>query len=455
MVVTVFFFLPFLLLLHFPTAQGNKHVVVFLADDLGFREDDSADPEFLTPNIRNLRATGVSMNSSYMAETGQASRAAFFTGFFPIHLGLQHSSLASKDLPLHARILPQDFKLKGYKTHYVGKWHLGSSSLAHLPTYRGFDSFYGMYGGEADYYNHTTKSGIYDMHDDKGSGPTRQFSMDLSAKGKYSTTLFTDKAVDIINNHVTSEDLFLVISYQGVYEPLQAPESYVTRCSSVTGSDKRRQRCASLAAVDDGVGAVMAELERRGMKSKVMTLFTSDNGGPLETEASNWPLRGAKETLWEGGTRVASILHSPTALGEAGYTWDGMMHAVDWYRTLLRAAVGLTDFPKGIDGVDNWYRIRQKKSSARTEFIYGWNDVCGDYAIRYKDFKFIKTSQPSDWYFPPSGQERSAPDEDFSDYLLFNIKNDPLETTALGYVCQRELLEAKVQEWQANIVPPL
>jgi len=47
--------------------------------------------------------------------------------------------------------------------------------------------------------------------------------------------------------------------------------------------------------------------------------------------SSNWPLRGSKITLWEGGTRVVTILHSKKYLRHhKGHVWDGLMHAVDW-----------------------------------------------------------------------------------------------------------------------------
>ena len=47
--------------------------------------------------------------------------------------------------------------------------------------------------------------------------------------------------------------------------------------------------------------------------------------------SSNWPLRGSKITLWEGGTRAVTILHSKQHLPDhGGYRWDGLMHAVDW-----------------------------------------------------------------------------------------------------------------------------
>lgn len=56
--------------------------------------------------------------------------------------------------------------------------------------------------------------------------------------------------------------------------------------------------------------------------------------------ADNWPLRGSKGTLWEGGTRGTAFIYSQSWLNKTGYTYNGLFHAVDWYPTILSAAAG-------------------------------------------------------------------------------------------------------------------
>ena len=79
-----------------------------------------------------------------------------------------------------------------------------------------------------------------------------------------------------------------------------------------------------------GIGNVTAKLTSLGYDDNLLVLFTSDNGGHTGIMSSNWPLRGSKTTLWEGGTRVVSFLHSTALLPNAPYEWDGMIHFVDW-----------------------------------------------------------------------------------------------------------------------------
>ena len=67
-------------------------------------------------------------------------------------------------IPSHFTLLPQFFKNLGYKTHAVGKWHLGHSRSIMLPHNRGFDTHYGYWAGMQDYYDHTVyKDGVRDL----------------------------------------------------------------------------------------------------------------------------------------------------------------------------------------------------------------------------------------------------------------------------------------------------
>ena len=84
-------------------------------------------------------------------------------------------------------------------------------------------------------------------------------------------------------------------------------------------------------ATDAGIGNITDALVSLGYEAEDLLLFfTTDNGGKPSLGSSNWPLRGGKSTLWEGGTRAVSFLHSKNLLPNAPYTWDGLVHAVDW-----------------------------------------------------------------------------------------------------------------------------
>ncbi|KAK7476309.1 hypothetical protein BaRGS_00032427, partial [Batillaria attramentaria] len=368
------------------------------------------------------------------------SRAAIMSGRYPFRLGIQNSvfsALRNNSLPLDLKILPQHMKELGYATHMVGKWHLGFCRWEMTPTYRGFDSFYGMYNGHAHYFNHTGHFKGYDL-------------------------VFNEQplwTIDILESHASVKDdtpLFIFLSYQAVHGPLEVPEHYVTDfCAHVT-DPTRRLHCAMTAAMDEGIGNITTTLQQLGYTDNLLIAFTSDNGGPVKLGSSNWPLRGSKITLWEGGTRSVSFLHSKTLL-KGSYTWDGLMHAVDWYPTLVRAAGDKKEIP-GINGMDLWREIRKNRRSKRTEFVYNIDDVKNTAALRWKGWKIIhnKPGSPDGWYNPPAGV--TAPPEPkgkYPEYMLFDLESDPAEMHDLGEVKVdlRKTLAKKLRGYEAEMVP--
>ena len=135
--------------------------------------------------------------------------------------------------------------------------------------------------------------------------------------------MYANKAKGIIEDHDKDTPLFLYMALQNIHTPLESPQEYMDvypgalETLGITG--KRKQAMAMVTAVDDLVKAVIDKLEAENMMDNSIVIFSSDNGGqPTAGGASNWPLRGAKNTWFEGGVRVPSWIYSP--LFDEAYT---------------------------------------------------------------------------------------------------------------------------------------
>jgi arylsulfatase A-like enzyme len=166
------------------------HIVILLADDLGWGDVGYNGSKIDTPNVDKLARRGVRLNQFYAQPVCSPTRGALLTGRYPMRLGLQCGVVrpwAQHGLPMEERTLPAALKDVGYRTAIVGKWHLGHNKRGFLPTKRGFDQQYGHYNGALDYFTHI-RDGGHDWHkndtrnDDQG----------------YTTELIGSEAVRII-----------------------------------------------------------------------------------------------------------------------------------------------------------------------------------------------------------------------------------------------------------------
>ena len=132
-------------------AAASPHIILIIADDLGWSDVEWMDPDMVTPNLNTLKGEGVDLTSAYMQALCSPSRAAVLSGKYPFKMGMQHATLKAINngtMPLGLKLLPERLKDLGYSTHLVGKWHLGFCSWDMTPTFRGFDTFYGIYLGQ-------------------------------------------------------------------------------------------------------------------------------------------------------------------------------------------------------------------------------------------------------------------------------------------------------------------
>ena len=153
---------------------------------------------------------------------------------------------------------------------------MGFYKWAHTPTFRGFESFYGFYGGGEDYFTHGG-SKQYDFREENGErcgdGCSR---VAWSAAGSYSTTLFSERAVSLVRLHDATEPLFMWLAYQGVHSPGMVPHSYKDAYNGSIADAHRLTFAGMLSCVDEGIGNVTTALQAKGMLDNTLFVFTTD-----------------------------------------------------------------------------------------------------------------------------------------------------------------------------------
>ena len=101
----------------------------------------------------------------------------------------------------------------------------------------------------------------------------------------------------------------------------------------------RRTYCAMVTAMDEAIGNISSALKATGQDKNTLIIFTTDNGGQTLNGGNNFPLRGNKATLWEGGTRGAAFIHG-SMLAARGEVSSALVHVTDWLPTLISAGGG-------------------------------------------------------------------------------------------------------------------
>ncbi|XP_065211898.1 arylsulfatase B-like [Planococcus citri] len=391
-------------------AASRPHIVFIMVDDAGWNDFSfHGSDQIITPNIDALAYNGLILNNLYTQPVCTPSRAALMTGKYPIHLGMQGAPILAAEpvgLPLTERTMADYLRDLGYTTRAVGKWHLGFYRREYTPRFRGFNSFFGYYGGFIGYYDHILQDVYENIGDFAGYDLRRdEASAWQEAEGVYATDLFTNEAVNIINNHNAEEPLFLYFAHLAAHagntgKLLEAPEDEIRKFQHIIDPN-RRTYAAMISKIDESVGDLVEALENKKMLKDTIIVFMSDNGAPsvrngtpttreFPNWGSNFPFRGTKGTLWEGGVRSPSFIWS-AALQQNPRVSTNLMHVSDWLPTLYAAAGGNPlDLPNNLDGVNHWFTLTLNlPSRPRSTVLINIDERNRNAATRVENWKLI------------------------------------------------------------------
>lgn len=370
----------------------RPNVVFILADDLGWGDLSCyGRPDYRTPNLDRLASEGVRFTNAYSASpVCTPTRVAFATGRYPQRtpVGLEEPLAWQRNLRAQKRDpgLPPEhptvaslLKAAGYRTALVGKWHMG-----YLPKYgpvkSGYEEFFGIMSGAADFFTHRDAFGENDL-----------FEMEVPVeRAGYMTDLLTERAVQYITRRREERPFYLSLHYTAPHWPWEGPrDEAVSRTlgqgyEGVTAGGSLKVYAEMMRSLDEGVGRVVRALSDARIERQTLVLFTSDNGG--ERFSFNWPFRGEKFQLFEGGIRVPAIARWPGAI-PAGHVTDQVAVTMDWTATMVALAGGRADQNYPLDGVDLLPVLRGTAPAfERTLF---WRHR-GDAAVRRGRWKYLR-----------------------------------------------------------------
>lgn len=429
------------------TAKPN--VVLILNDDMGFSDIGCYGGEVETPNLDRLAANGLRFSQFYNTARCSPSRASMLTGLHPHQTGVGILTYDSGpegyagNLNQRCVTIPQALKTIGYRTYMSGKWHVASSLTKPTDTWplqRGFDEFFGTIIGAGSFYDPNTLT--------RGNANAEH---EARAEGFFYTDAISDQAVAYIDQHASThrgQPFFEYVAYTAPHWPLHAHEADIAKYKGRfdAGWDALREarleklvasgilkeawklterdpsqppwseaeadeqfrawtlRCmevyaAQIDRMDQGIGRIIAALERTGQLDNTVVIFLADNGacaedipqgvtidelvnklmiaraltrsgepvhfgndtgrmpGPENTyqsygtawaNLSNTPFRLYKHWIHEGGISTPLIVHWPNGITDKG----GIRHAPGYLPDIMATILDVTGtpYPSSVEG---------------------------------------------------------------------------------------------------------
>jgi arylsulfatase A-like enzyme len=392
---------------------SKPNIVLVMADDLGYGDVGWHGGPYKTPHLDKLARTSVRLEQHYSLPVCSPTRSALLSGRFNSRFGCTNPT-NNRVFPFDTTTLAVALKSVGYETALAGKWHLGSKT-EWGPQHYGFDHSYGSLAGGVTAYSHVYKSGPF--------ANTWHRNGTLIEEEGHVTDLLTREAVGFIDKK-RSGPFFLYVTYTAVHLPIDEPKEWLDLYADEPDLGVR-QYGACVSHLDDGVGKILAALDRAGARENTIVLFISDNGGSTGTQnndtqyegthptfripARNGTLRGKKGTVYEGGIRTPAIISWPAVLKPRDE--HSPIHVADWFPTFAAISGYKPQDDLKWDGSDRWPVLA---SSARAEprTLYWVGPGANSLAIRNGDMILIR--------------QKGKPDE------LYDLAADPAQKNDLA-----------------------
>jgi arylsulfatase A-like enzyme len=193
-----------------------------------------------------------------------------------------------------------------------------------------------------------------------------------------------------------------------------------------------RQKLAAMTwALDRAVGNIVAKLEKEGLLANTLLFFLSDNGGAANNQSTNFPLKGFKGNIFEGGHRVPFFVSWVSGI-KGGKKFHGLTSSLDIYATALDAAKSNLPKDKKLDGVSLLPYLKGEKQGDPHQKLFWRKDMMA--AVRAGNLKLIRVDKlPS---------------------ALYNLADDLNETNNLSATDEKDFqeLSSELENWKKRLL---
>ena len=450
-----------LLTLQFSTAnadQSKPNILVIWGDDVGQSNISAYTMGLMgyqTPNIDRIAKEGMIFTDYYAEQSCTAGRSSFITGQSVFRTGLSKvgNPGAPEGMQIEDPTIAGLLKAQGYATGQFGKNHLGDRDDM-LPTNHGFDEFFGNlyhlnaeeepenedFPKDPEFLKRYGPRGVIHSYADgriEDTGPLTKKRMETVDDETVAA------AIDFIERkHKEGVQWFVWWNGTRMHARTYVKDEMRTKADEIVGRHVDEYQ-AGMIEHDMHIGQFLDLLDELGIADNTLVHYSTDNGPHLNSwpDAGMTPFRGEKNTNWEGGWRVPSMVRWPGKI-EAGSISNEIMHHMDWLPTYA-AVVGNPDIKEqlkagGVQAIGREYKVHldgynflpyltgETKTGPRREIFYFSDD--GDLtAMRYEEWKVIFLEHR----FPQTLQAWAEPWTELRIPLLFNLRRDPYERASI------------------------
>jgi arylsulfatase len=391
--------------------EPPPNIVLMFPDNLGIGEVGvyGGNRGVPTPRLDRLAAQGLRLTNFNTEYFCTPSRAAILTGRHGIRSGTNGNHRTWGGLTQWEITLAETLATRGYASALYGKWHLGDRE-GRYPTDQGFGEWYGIPLSSNEAQASTTGAMPY-IWEGRSGEPSRKVKVfDMDTRRTLDREVVA-RGVAFLERHArTPQPFFLFLPLTQVHFPTLAHPDFAGTTGAGDVGD-------AMAEMDHNVGVVLDAVARLGLEGNTIVIWTTDGGAEFRRpwRGTSGPWRGFYTTAMEGGLRTPFMIRWPGRI-PAGRVSDEIVHEVDVYTTLARAAGAAIPTDRAVDGVDQlaFFEGARAKSAREGFPVFMGTQVR---AVKWHEWKLHYA-----WQDEPTQPAQPI-------MKLFNLRSDPKEET--------------------------